>query len=220
MTTTLVTGANRGIGLALCELLKQQKHDVIGVCRSTSKALDALSVRVESGIDVSEPESLTALGKKLGSVRIDWLICNAGIMRGESLGKIDYQTVREQLEVNALGPLRTVEALLPCLTRGSKIGLMTSRMGSIADNGSGGMYGYRMSKAALNAAGMSLARDLRERGIAVAILHPGFVRTDMTSQHGNVAAGESAAQLIARMDELTLEQSGSFLHANGETLPW
>lgn len=93
-------------------------------------------------------------------------------------------------------------------------------MGSIADNGSGAYYGYRMSKAALNAAGMSLARDLREAGIAVAILHPGFVRTQMTEHTGNVEPAEAAKQLVARVDALTLETSGTFWHANGQTLPW
>jgi NAD(P)-dependent dehydrogenase (short-subunit alcohol dehydrogenase family) len=93
-------------------------------------------------------------------------------------------------------------------------------MGSIADNSSGGYYGYRMSKAALNAAGMSLAQDLRSRGIAVLILHPGFVRTQMTAGHGAIAPAESARGLVDRIDELTLENTGRFLHMNGEALPW
>jgi NAD(P)-dependent dehydrogenase (short-subunit alcohol dehydrogenase family) len=93
-------------------------------------------------------------------------------------------------------------------------------MGSIGDNGSGGSYGYRMSKAALNAAGVSLARDLAGAGVAVAILHPGYVRTDMTGNHGNVDAETSAAQLVDRIDALTLATSGTFWHANGEVLPW
>jgi NAD(P)-dependent dehydrogenase (short-subunit alcohol dehydrogenase family) len=113
-----------------------------------------------------------------------------------------------------------VHALLPCLERGAKVALITSRMGSIADNGSGGAYGYRMSKAALNAAGMSLARDLASRGIAVVLLHPGYVKTEMTGGSGNVSAEKSASQLIGRIEALDLAHSGSFWHANGETLPW
>jgi NAD(P)-dependent dehydrogenase (short-subunit alcohol dehydrogenase family) len=93
-------------------------------------------------------------------------------------------------------------------------------MGSIADNSSGGYYGYRMSKAALNAAGMSLAQDLRPRGIAVALLHPGYVRTDMTGRHGSVSAEDAARMLLERIDDLNLQTSGGFWHANGERLPW
>ena len=124
------------------------------------------------------------------------------------------------MEVNALAPVRVVEALRSNMRRGGKVALITSRMGSIGDNGSGGYYGYRMSKAALNAAGMSLARDLASSGIAVAILHPGYVRTDMTEGSGNIEPADAAAQLVDRMDALTLETTGTFWHANGQVLPW
>jgi NAD(P)-dependent dehydrogenase (short-subunit alcohol dehydrogenase family) len=113
-----------------------------------------------------------------------------------------------------------VKALRRNIGRGGKIALITSRMGSIADNGSGGYYGYRMSKAALNAAGMSMARDLRGAGIAVAILHPGFVRTDMTGGNGSVEPDQAARQLCDRIEALTLETTGTFWHANGQVLPW
>jgi NAD(P)-dependent dehydrogenase (short-subunit alcohol dehydrogenase family) len=148
------------------------------------------------------------------------LIANAGILREDALEDVDLAEAREQIEVNALSALRTVKALLPNLGKGSKIGLITSRMGSIADNSSGGYYGYRMSKAALNAAGVSLAHDLKPRGVAVAILHPGFVRTDMTDRQGMLEPSESARLLLQRLDQLTLATSGSFWHANGERLPW
>ena len=153
-------------------------------------------------------------------MKLDCLIANAGILRGDSLEALDWDSVQEQIEVNALGPLRTVKALLPNLAQGAKLALITSRMGSIADNSSGGYYGYRMSKAALNAAGVSLARDLAPKKIAVAILHPGYVRTDMTGNHGNVTPEEAAKQLLARIDALTVQSSGTFWHANGEVLPW
>jgi NAD(P)-dependent dehydrogenase (short-subunit alcohol dehydrogenase family) len=220
MSTTLVTGANRGIGLQLCKQLRARKHDVIAVCRNASPELDQLGARVESGIDVSDEAAIARLGKRLAGTKLDWLICNAGILRHESLADLDVQSIRDQLAVNALGPLLTVHALLPCLERGAKVALITSRMGSIADNGSGGAYGYRMSKAALNAAGMSLARDLAGREIAVVLLHPGYVKTEMTGGGGNVSAEQSASQLIGRIEALDLAHSGSFWHANGETLPW
>jgi NAD(P)-dependent dehydrogenase (short-subunit alcohol dehydrogenase family) len=116
--------------------------------------------------------------------------------------------------------LLVTQALLPNLHEGSKVGIITSRMGSIDDNDSGGSYAYRMSKSAVNAAGKSLSIDLKPRGIAVAILHPGWVRTDMTGHGGLIDADESASGLIKRMEELTLDTSGGFWHTNGERLPW
>ena len=148
------------------------------------------------------------------------LIANAGVLVSEQLGELDFGSIQRQLEVNAIGSLRTVETFLPCLSEGSKVALITSRMGSIGDNGSGGYYGYRMSKAALNAAGMSLAHDLRPRGAAVISLHPGLVSTDMTGNGGGLAPDDSAKMLLERIDALSLKTTGEFLHANGEELPW
>jgi NAD(P)-dependent dehydrogenase (short-subunit alcohol dehydrogenase family) len=220
MKSALITGANRGIGLELARQLRARGDAVIAVCRKPSPELDAIGARVESEVDVADAGSIRRLCERLGDEELDLLINNAGILEHESLGSLDFEAIRRQFEVNAVGPLRVTEALLPRLGRGAKIALVTSRMGSIADNGSGGAYGYRMSKAALNAAGVSLARDLAAREIAVVILHPGFVRTDMTGGNGMLDPSESAAGLIARIDELTLETSGRFLHMNGEALPW
>lgn len=220
MTTALITGANRGIGLEFCKQLKAKGFDVIAACRKSSPELDALGVRVETGVDVADDAAVKKLADKLDGVTIDWLILNAGILSSESLDDLDLDRIRKQFEVNAVGPLRVTKALLPKLKKGTKIALITSRMGSIADNGSGGMYGYRMSKAALNAAGKSLAIDLKDRGIAVAILHPGFVRTDMTGGNGNIDPDESARNLIERIEELTMQTSGTFRHSNGDELPW
>jgi NAD(P)-dependent dehydrogenase (short-subunit alcohol dehydrogenase family) len=123
-------------------------------------------------------------------------------------------------DVNALGPLRVTAALLPRLGRGAKIAFVSSRAGSIGDRPSGGNYGYRMSKAALNMAGANLARDLASRGILVALLHPGFVRTDMTNGGGSVDPSEAAAGLITQIDLLDESRSGRFFHADGSEVPW
>ena len=218
--TALVTGANRGIGLALCRRLKERGREVIGVCRKSSPALDALGVRVEAGVDVTSDDAVSGLARRLAGVALDELVCSAGILREDGLDDGAFDDIRAQLEVNAIAPLRVVAALRKNLRRGGKVALITSRMGSIGDNGSGGYYGYRMSKAALNAAGMSLARDLASSGVAVAILHPGYVRTDMTEGAGNIDPADAAAQLVDRIDALTPETTGTFWHANGQVLPW
>jgi len=221
--TALVTGSNRGIGLELCRQLKQRGFDVIATCRHRSPALNELAVEIIEDVEVSDPISLHNLSDKLGSRKIDWLMNNAGIAGGLGLADIDANTVesfKRMFEVNSLGPLLTTQALLKHLNDGSKVGLVTSRMGSIADNDSGGSYAYRMSKSALNAAGKSLSIDLKDKGISVAILHPGWVRTDMTGHGGLVDPSESAAGLLQRMAELTLENSGTFWHMNGDVLPW
>jgi len=218
-TRILITGANRGIGLALAKQLKQRGDEVIATARSTTAPLGDLGVRVETGVDVTDTRSLHALATRLEGTTLDWLVCNAGLLEADGF-PMDEAAIRRQLEVNALGPLRTVSALAARLAKGAKVALITSRMGSLADNTSGGMYGYRMSKAALNMAGRSLAHDLRPRGIAVALLHPGYVRTDMTRGSGVIEPAEAARGLVARIDALTLENSGTFWHQNGEELPW
>lgn len=223
MKTVLITGANRGIGLALAQQHAARGDRVIAACRSSSAALEQTGARVEAGVDVTDGEALAALARRIGDVRIDTLMLNAGILAKESLGTIDeigFDSLRRQFEVNAVGPLRVAQALLRQLGEGSRIGIITSRMGSVADNGSGGYYGYRASKAAVNAIGKSLANDLRPRGIAVFLLHPGYVATDMVGGNGDVTPAQSAAQLVERMDTLTFEQTGSFWHANGTELPW
>ncbi|HET6281786.1 MAG TPA: SDR family oxidoreductase [Polyangia bacterium] len=216
----LVIGASRGIGLALCRRLKERGRQVVATCRRPSAPLQALGVQIEAGVEITSDESVFALAHSLEGVVLDELICNAGILREDGLDHVDFDQVREQVEVNAIGPLRVVKALRGRLRSGGKVALITSRMGSIGDNSSGGEYGYRMSKAALNAAGVSLARDLASARVAVAILHPGYVRTDMTSGGGNLDPDESARLLVDRLDALTLETSGTFWHANGQILPW
>lgn len=166
----VITGANRGIGLALVQGYLAKGAKVFAVCREATPELTATGAEVIEGVDVTAAVSVAALAERLDGVTIDVLINNAGLFQNETLGAIDYDQIITQFHVNALGALRVSEALISNMARGSKIGLITSRMGSIADNTSGSYYGYRMSKAALNAAGMSLAQDLRGRQVAVAIL--------------------------------------------------
>ena len=221
MKTYVVTGANRGIGYEYCRQLQARGDRVIAVCRTPSAELEALKIQIERGIDITSEESVAALQQCLGDLAIDVLINNAGILRRVTLDNLDFDSIREQFEVNAIGALRVTQVLLPRLRSGSKIILMTSRMGSIGDNTSGGSYGYRMSKVALSMAGKSLAHDLKPRGIAVAILHPGLVQTRMTNfTPGGISPEESVRGLLQRIDQLTLENSGMFWHANGEILPW
>ncbi|HVV17332.1 MAG TPA: SDR family oxidoreductase [Polyangia bacterium] len=218
--TALVIGASRGIGLALSHRLKTLGRSVIATVRQSTPELESLGVQVETGVEITDDASVAALARRLDGVLLDEMICNAGILREDDLDSVDLADVRAQIDVNAMGPLRAVKALRRNIRRGGKLALITSRMGSIGDNGSGGYYGYRMSKAALNAAGVSLARDLRGSGIAVAILHPGFVRTDMTEGSGTVEPDQAAKQLVDRLDALTLETTGTFWHASGQVLPW
>jgi NAD(P)-dependent dehydrogenase (short-subunit alcohol dehydrogenase family) len=221
MQLSVVTGANRGIGLSLSKLLQQRGHHVVAACRKSSPALDALGVEVVAGIDVSKSEGIASLRRALRERPIDLLINNAGVLIwDDNLASVDADSIRRQFEVNALAPVLVTQALRSSLVPGSKVALVTSRMGSIADNSSGAGYGYRMSKAALNMAGKSLAIELKQHEIAVAILHPGMVSTEMIGFQGQIEPDEAALGLLARVDALTIETTGSFWHQNGEPLPW
>jgi NAD(P)-dependent dehydrogenase (short-subunit alcohol dehydrogenase family) len=223
VTTALITGAAGGIGYELTRQLSERGTTVIAACRKRSTELERLGVRVEAGIDVATDAGCAALAARVSGVSLDLVIHNAGVLTPESLDALDDDAcarIRLQFEVNALAPLHLSALLAPQFTRGAKLVLITSRMGSMADNTSGGYYGYRMSKAALNAAGRSLAHDLAPRGVAVVMLHPGFVQTPMTGGRGDVDPATAARNLIARIDELTPANSGSFVHANGSSLPW
>lgn len=221
MPNVLVLGSNRGIGLAMVRQLAARGDQVTAVCRRSSQTLDSLSgVTVRTGVDVTNQATLESLAGEVGTGSLDVLVVMAGVLEPVSLEHLDTDAVRRQFEINALGPLLAVSSLRHCMRDGGKIGLVTSRMGSIADNDSGGSYGYRMSKAALNMAGRSLALDLAGEGLSVALLHPGWVRTDMTANSGLIDTDGSAAGLIARIDELSMETTGIFVHQNGEQLPW
>jgi NAD(P)-dependent dehydrogenase (short-subunit alcohol dehydrogenase family) len=216
---TLVTGSNRGIGLEFARQLAARGDTVHAACRRSSPELDALGVDVIEGVDVADDASVAALARRLEGTQLDLLVNNAGILERGGLDQLDWDALRRQFEVNSIGPLRVTRALLPSLREGSRVAILTSLMGSMADNGSGGQYGYRMSKAAVNAAGVSLARDLAPRGIPVVLLHPGMVATEMTGGRG-IDVTTSVSGLLARLDSLSLEESGTFWHTDGRELPW
>lgn len=226
MPTVLVVGADRGIAHQIATQLYARGDEVIAACLGDGDDLKQLGITVEPCVDVTSAAAVGDLADRLkgSSTQLDWLLHVAGVLGLDELGAIDYTDVRRQFEINAIGPLRTVEALRDLLTDGAKVGIVTSRVGSLGDNGSGGMYAYRMSKAAANMAGLNLHHDLSPRGVSVLMLHPGMVATDLTKDfpgsHSYIQPGEAAAGIIRDMDELTPETSGRFRHSNGDYLPW
>jgi len=231
-STVVITGANRGIGLAMTKICQQRGDKVYALCRQTSAQLASLNnahhenvITIVEGVDISSEVGINKALTALVNVDIDLLINNAGILRDENLANLNATTIIEQFNVNALAPLQFSHALLDKLSSGSKIAMITSRMGSITDNTSGGRYGYRMSKAALNIAAVSLAQDLAPQGISVGIYHPGYVQTDMvnapgTTSNGDISSDVSASRLLALMADLNISNSGTFKHSNGDSLPW
>lgn len=219
MSTVLITGCNRGIGLQLAEQLSARGDTVFAVCRKASDELRKLDIQIIDGIDVTDASDIATLVSAMGDAKIDVLINNAGILLHDEFGALNYDQMLEQYRVNTLGPLRVTEALRHNLAAGSKVAIVTSRVGSIADNGSGNYYGYRASKTAVNQIGTNLMHELKPAGIAVCLLHPGLVATEMTNHQG-ISTADSARGLIERIDALSIEQSGSFWHAEGYELPW
>lgn len=219
MPFAVVTGANRGIGLELVVQLIAKGYRVLAVCRVASDELAASGADVVDAVDVTDPKGLERLAEAIDAP-IDLLINNAGLLTKETLDEPNLDAIRRQFEVNALAPLAVTHQLLEHLAPKARVAVVTSRMGSLADNTSGSRYGYRMTKAAANMMGVSLARDLAPRGIAVAILHPGFVRTGMTGFNGYIEPDEAARGLLMRIDEAKAGEEPVFRHANGEILPW
>lgn len=219
MAITLVVGASRGIGAALVAQLAARGDAVVATSRTPSDGLHP-GVRWISGIDVASASGRSALREALAADSISTLIHNAGVLADDALDNVEAASLEQQMQVNAFAPLLLTRELLRNFAPGAKLVYITSRMGSIADNTSGSHYGYRMSKAALNMAARSLSIDLKPRGMVVAVLHPGFVRTAMTGGHGQMEPQESATLLLQRIDALDAGNSGSFWHANGQLLPW
>jgi len=221
----VICGANRGIGLALATQLSATSR-VFALCRTASADLERIACTVIDRVDVTCARSVRELAQRLnqhGCQQIDVLIHNAGVLSRQSLDQLDdeaYEQMRWQFEVNTLGPLRTIAALRPMFADGARIAIITSRMGSMEDNTSGGQYGYRISKAGVNMVGRSLAIDLASENVAVGLIHPGYVRTDMTGGHGLIDTAESAAGICQVIQKITPDNSGAFWHSNGSQLPW
>ena len=221
MSTYLITGSNRGIGLELCKQIIANGDEVIATCRKASTELKNLSLRIEENIDISSEDSINKLRDKLSDLKLDCLIHNAGIYEFNSIDDLDQESIIRQFVVNALSPLSLTKSLKGLLKKSSKIAFITSRMGSIGDNSSGSSYGYRMSKVALSMAAKSLSIDLLKEEIYVAILHPGLVSTRMTGFTKNgISTEESVNGLLKRLDSLDRRNTGTFWHTNGEILPW
>lgn len=220
MKTVLITGANKGLGLEFCKQYQAQGWDVVAVCRKTSSQLQQLSVKTHTGLELTEPSSIEAFAEKINANSLDLLIHNAGMMIRDQLDHINWEQIITQFKVNAMAPLFLTQKLLPALKTKAKVCIISSRMGSISDNKSGGYYGYRMSKTAANMVAKSLSHDLSPKQISVGILHPGFVRTDMTGQKGNISALESVEALIKRIEEQTIVHNGIFRLYTGDTIPF
>jgi NAD(P)-dependent dehydrogenase (short-subunit alcohol dehydrogenase family) len=219
MKNICITGTNRGIGLALATEYSKD-NNVFALCRHSSKELDGLpNTSVITDIDMNNS---TSRHKAIeGMEEIDILILSAGILIDNQEDITAHETtIMEQIQTNAISPLIFAKMALPTLNKDAKIMLMTSRMGSQADNLSGGLDGYRMSKAALNTAGCNLAHELHDQGIAVFMIHPGYIKTDMTNHTGRNTTEEAATNIVKLLEKLTMENTGQFWHANAHQLPW
>ncbi|MBT4990084.1 MAG: SDR family oxidoreductase [Rickettsiales bacterium] len=221
MKNIVITGANRGIGLELAKIYAPN-NNIFAICRRSSNEVEQIkNVTVIPNTDLTDSLAIESAISKCPK-EIDLLINNAGILQKVEFIDIanSKDDITNQFQINALAPILVSYFCSKKLIPGSKIALISSRMGSINDNGSGSSYGYRMSKAALNAAGKSLAIDLKNKNISVGIIHPGWVRTEMTNHTGHIEANEAAMAMAQRIEKLNIENSGTFWHSNGEVLEW
>jgi len=226
MTTVVVTGADRGIGAELIRCYHARGDRAIAACMGDGEDLAAEGLEVAPGVDVTDLATLAALSERIGDTRVDLLINNAGVFHVDAYDQAGFDAMLRLYDVNTLGPLRVVRALERHMSEGGRIGIVTSRVGSISDNSSGGMYGYRLSKCAANQLGVNLYHELRPRGIAVMLLHPGQVATQMTAGLPGgetlefITPQESAAGLMRQLDRLGPDTPPEFRHTNGALLPW
>lgn len=230
MPTVLITGASRGLGLEFVRQYAQAGWRVHACYRDPKKAADLTRLAGGSdgkvtthALDVADFGQIDALARSLDGEALDVLLNNAGVYaRGAPFGHLEYAVWERSFRVNSLAPVRMAEAFLEHVARGQRkvIANITSLMGSLTDNASGGSYAYRTSKAALNMATVCMAHDLKARGISTIVLHPGWVKTDMGGPDAPVEAAESVRGLRAVIDGATLEQSGKFFDYEGEPLPW
>ncbi|XDG02951.1 hypothetical protein ABKA04_002566 [Annulohypoxylon sp. FPYF3050] len=228
MPTAVVTGANSGIGFAFAQLLIRKGYSVTAVDVNIGDKIKSLGCTT-AHLDVTNPASIASFKESYGFGSLDLLLNIAGVMvphDKDALGAVTYESLSKTFEVNTFGPLLLTQALLPnlLLSKNPKLGVMSSRMGSIADNSSGGSYAYRASKAAVNAVFKSLAVDLRDKGVAVVIMHPGIVRTGMTEGmegiEGAVGPEEVAEKLFGVLESKGLEDTGRWWHKDGYELEW
>ncbi len=224
MTTASVIGADRGIGAAIVDVYRERGCDAIAVCLGDGAAWEDTKVRVIEEIDVTRTQAVEKLAAEVGATPIDILVHVAGVGALDKWGQFDFDAMLKHYDLNALGPLRVVSALAENLAKGSRVGIVTSRMGSIGDNASGRMYSYRMSKAAANMLGVNLHHQLAPKGVHVMLLHPGTVATQMTKGARGwddfTKPAESAAGLAAQLDTLGPDSPIEFRHADGTLLPW
>ncbi len=227
MPTVLITGANRGLGLEYARQYAGEGWRVIATCRDLENALELNSLEGEveiHALDIGNHGQILSLSNSLRKEAIDLLINNAGIFdpRPSKLGDIEYEAWEDFMRINVMSPLMVCASFIDHVAASNmkKIAIMSSKMGSIDDNSSGGSYVYRSTKAALNAIMKSLSVDLRPCGISVAILHPGWVRTDMGGPNGLIDAPESVNGLRRVIKALNLENSGRFYNYDGSEIPW
>jgi NAD(P)-dependent dehydrogenase (short-subunit alcohol dehydrogenase family) len=231
MPSTLITGGNRGLGLEFARQYAAEGWQVYATCRDPNSAselhrlADASDYKVQiMALDVTDLASVKTAAKELEGQAIDLLLNNAGVggPRGQTIGNIDYDAWANVLDVNTLGPLRVSEAFVDHVAGSERklIVTLTSGMGSIADNTSGGAFAYRSSKAAVNMVMRSLAIDLAPRGITCVVINPGWVRTDMGGPHGTQTPAESVTKLRRLIDNLKPVHSGKFFNHDGREYAW
>lgn len=231
MPTLLITGANRGLGLELCHQYLKEGWKIYATCRDPGKAKELNSLADEyqnllsvHALEVSNNDQMHALKKYLKGKPIDILFNNAGVYASDAsqFGKTDKKAWEEAVAVNIIAPMKMMEEFVENVAKSDKkiIASMSSKMGSMQDNTSGGSYAYRATKAALNAVMVSAAHDLRHLGITSLILHPGWVRTDMGGPQGELSVEQSAQKLRKILDKRTIKDSGSFFDIDGTIIPW
>ncbi|HUW72452.1 MAG TPA: SDR family oxidoreductase [Methyloceanibacter sp.] len=231
MPSTLITGANRGLGLEFARQYAADGWQVYATCRNPNSAselrklADASDQNVQVlALDVTDLASIKAAAAALDGQAIDLLLNNAGVggPRGQTIGNIDYDAWAKVLDVNTMGPLRVSEAFVENVARSERklVVTLTSGMGSIGDNTSGGAFAYRSSKAAVNMVMRSLAIDLAPRGITCLVINPGWVQTDMGGPHGNLTPAESVTRLRRLIEGFGPSHSGMFFNHDGREYAW
>jgi NAD(P)-dependent dehydrogenase (short-subunit alcohol dehydrogenase family) len=232
METTLITGANRGIGLEFSRQLAEDGWCVLACSRDLEKsdALNKLAAEYPEQItlyalDVTDHGQIKKLSQTLANKPIDLLINNAGVYPGSkdsSFGQTDYDAWAHAFLVNTMAPLKMAEEFITQITQSSRktIVTITSKMGSVADNGRGGSYIYRSSKSAVNMVVKSIAIDLESDEIISVLLHPGWVRTDMGGPSGLISVEQSVSGMLSVIREVTSTDSGKFIAYDGQIIPW